>query len=1042
MSNIQRPMSNEDQLDIRNSYMGNKSRYSTLFCLLLTLIGFGQKKYSVNIEHYTVKEGLSHHETYAITQDHRGIIWIGTKYGLNRFDGQSFKSFTIEDGLQHNAINQLFLDQSRYLWLLHNKTFKRDYLYQIGEVEIFDTYHLKAIPLAEYWQTFQLFNWKEIQSCQIMGERLLFTLKTGEQYIYKSLQSVEKLPLQHPNEQILHYSDDKKHWTLQATSEGYWLKRKDQNGQLLGQVAIAPLRELKLHWLNEDEKGNHYFAKFHARPDNIDHLEIIKINSTYEEARHLLIPEAAALGIYATDILYHPGIKAYWMANNAAAFLRNAVDKDLFQLIDDTRFFGSLNRQNFTSDNTIWQCGNDGFYKFTFKINHFQNVLTNVNSQGFRGITRVGERIFFSSRNGIYRKEPNGQIPEKFTLPVFGLSVLADTADQLWSANFNNLLRCDVRPKKVNTYRQDREELQNIGYCVQAGITQYDIPVHEPWSLFKDQQGGIWFGAYGFYRFDPNSERLDTARYNQFTELAEHIIYDFHEVENDTLLLSTTAGIYKFHPKLGVLERYWSGGKGKYYLPADDFRHLYYDETKGVFWLATGQKGIICWSPQEQKTQVFSFHKRITNTIHGIYEDEFGHLWMPTDNGIVQFDKQSHVFKIYTTNDGLYINEFNRISHFQDEDGTMYFGNVNGVTIFHPRDFKDNLHEQAKTQPIVVEVQQYLGETNQVEIRTAHFLQHQQIILSPNDRYFNLTLGLNDYISSDEALYYYQLKDVDTSWTLTEGNQITLGRLPFGKHSLSVKVLLPDGQFSPSHLAIPIQVLKPFYLKLWFILLCIALIALIFYGIYRYQIVQYQKRQEIRTRIATDLHDDVGSLLHRLNIQVEMMKYVSEERKQEIIQEMANTSRVSLDMMRDIIWAIDARNDKSENILLRMEEQMAELLQPLDIPFELDTSQINHQKPLSSEVRQNIFLIFKEAITNIGKHSKAKKVLVQVVYTKKLFQFDVQEIHPSTSHNEGTPKSKKSGTGLKNMQLRAERIKADLSIDKEKGYRVVLRKRL
>ena len=75
-----------------------------------------------------------------------------------------------------------------------------------------------------------------------------------------------------------------------------------------------------------------------------------------------------------------------------------------------------------------------------------------------------------------------------------------------------------------------------------------------------------------------------------------------------------------------------------------------------------------------------------------------------------------------------------------------------------------------------------------------------------------------------------------------QGNQITLGRLPYGNQLLSVKVLLANGQFSPHTLAIPIQVLRPFYLTIWFILLCLGLVAAIFYGIYHYQILQYRKR--------------------------------------------------------------------------------------------------------------------------------------------------------------------------------------------------------
>jgi len=189
------------------------------------------------------------------------------------------------------------------------------------------------------------------------------------------------------------------------------------------------------------------------------------------------------------------------------------------------------------------------------------------------------------------------------------------------------------------------------------------------------------------------------------------------------------------------------------------------------------------------------------------------------------------------------------------------------------------------------------------------------------------------------------------------------------------------------------------------------------------------------------LHDHVGAILSRLAMQVEMIKHVSPERIPTVSDDVAKSSRGSIDAMRDIIWSVDARNDSCENLVQRMEEQMEELLTPAGIGFSLDTKGVVFKGPLTGTIRQHAFFIFKEAIANTMKHSNADNVFVKVVYEKWLFQIEIREDFKNPDNQPGSSSGGiKSGNGLRNMNYRAKQIGAALEINQDNGYQIILTK--
>ena len=204
----------------------------------------------------------------------------------------------------------------------------------------------------------------------------------------------------------------------------------------------------------------------------------------------------------------------------------------------------------------------------------------------------------------------------------------------------------------------------------------------------------------------------------------------------------------------------------------------------------------------------------------------------------------------------------------------------------------------------------------------------------------------------------------------------------------------------------------------------------------RYWYQQKWKRQKaleaLRIKISSDLHDDVGSILSGLAMQSQVMSYEMEEAKRKPMLELSEMSREAMERMRDTVWAIDARKDKYENLIDRMRDFAEKNLERKNISHTFSFNGLDGKKFISPEIRQNIYLIFKEAITNIIRHSDARHVDISFVQ-----EGDKMSL---TIHDNGTVTEPGSlaGQGIGNMKMRAVKINGKLSIGTDQGYNVVL----
>jgi signal transduction histidine kinase len=205
--------------------------------------------------------------------------------------------------------------------------------------------------------------------------------------------------------------------------------------------------------------------------------------------------------------------------------------------------------------------------------------------------------------------------------------------------------------------------------------------------------------------------------------------------------------------------------------------------------------------------------------------------------------------------------------------------------------------------------------------------------------------------------------------------------------------------------------------------------------ILRYRIRQIKKIQHLRTRIASDLHDDVGSSLVRITVLADAIKREGiKENAHEQLGAIAGISRGAVSTMKDVVWSIDARNDTMGGMIQYMQEHLHNMLMPANIDFELTHTGFSEQEKLAMNFRQNVYLTFKEAINNVVKHSDATRVTVNLEKENSLFTMTIRD----DGHGISSPK-KSNGQGMYNMRLRADRLKADLNIVSEKGVTIILK---
>jgi two-component sensor histidine kinase len=352
----------------------------------------------------------------------------------------------------------------------------------------------------------------------------------------------------------------------------------------------------------------------------------------------------------------------------------------------------------------------------------------------------------------------------------------------------------------------------------------------------------------------------------------------------------------------------------------------------------------------------------------------------------------------------------------------LLFGGINGLTIFHPEQIAlSNLPARVVITQAMVNNQPLESDTGMAYKKILHLPYRQNSV--------SFNFSALDFVAPRRFNYYYQLWGYDTKW-IDAGNRnyVAYTNLPPGRYVFKVRAALQLPDNSPvTELIIIID--PPFWRTAWFIVLCVLLLAGILYAIYRYRINELLHLQKVRDRIATDLHDDIGTTLTNISILSELSKKnLHKEEAGTFLDRIAEEVHNSSQALDDIVWSINTKNDTLEQTVARMRRYAAEVFDAANIAYSLQLDEQFEKYKLNMEQRRDCFLIFKEAINNIYKHANAKRVEIKVWIEKGHLYMIIRDDGKGFDTTTVTHRN-----GIKNIHNRIEKWNGTITMNSVKG---------
>lgn len=983
----------------------------------------------------TMGDGLGIRDIKAVSQDSRGLMWFGTTQGIERYDGRRFVKYG-SDNLSDfhfpadnvSDENMLMVNDST-LWVLADEMLFELNIHTHKTTNLSVAADLKGAVFTLRQGADGTF-W--IVTDDGWVQRLL---RYEGSYRFKQVATAQHLRM--PFNDVAIDTAGNIWWSTNA--EG--LRQFSPSGGLLHEVKPDSIFWFgtKIYYTNisTDSRGRLFvYPKskneiWHYHPET-GQYDVLAANLSTKVYSHL---EDTRGNIWFAmyDGLLRWSTSGEW--TDYTATLRSSLQfthiRHLYE--DRTHLF--------------WIATDNGLLRFPIGRDIFQNHLTVPDAEWGNAMRSIfadnAGRIYALCENGQkgLHRLGNGQQKDSLLITYLDYSSLTVTLsyavnivfdknenaawtlnDQLLKINMDNL-QCSVMEDFDGLFKK---VLRNPICLLQDGkillgselekLSLYDPKSHQHRRFFPKDTNGL-----------PSTNSLV-------------ILEDAHGL---IWVGTASEGLFCFNRAGKKLAHFTT--KTKPALSKDNVLALHYDKS-GKLWVGTFGGGLNCLELPEDLSPDSYRDKNLTglrikvftqkdglsdNNVVSILEDEEGNIWAATYNGLSCYRASEGVFRNFYEEDGLSNNEFNYASSFKDEQGGMWFGGMNGLNYFNPK----GILQTAPNPPLCLTgFTKYNSQTDSTVVQLIGNQSVGRFFISPSDSWFQFSWALPNYFKPDKNHFYVWLEGLEEDWSYVGSNPfIRYNKLPHGDYVLHVKGSDSKGNWSERELTIPITVRPFFYQTWWFYLLGLGLVGGIGYGISRYRHSRLLEMERMRTRIASDLHDEVGSMLSGLAMQAELLEMTSTDKDNTTLQHIGDISRTAVSKMRDLVWSIDSRRDKVKNLLDRMREHAEDLLQPCDISCRFELGDLPLEKKLPVDMRQHLFLIFKEALNNVARHSKATEVKV------RFGNFDgklVLCIHD----NGNSQKNGKiaTGLGLSNMEMRAAKLGANLQVERHDGFSVRL----
>jgi ligand-binding sensor domain-containing protein len=946
-------------------------RVSFILSALLFYAWTGYCQSSWRIEKLGVTEGLSEGYVYVIHQDKKGFMWIGTHGGLNRYDGYNFRVFqyspfnfsSLGDNAvfflkEHPVTGKFWIGGSSCLNEFDPETFTNTrYRYDKNQVEFSD-----GIFISPY---------EMLLACEY--EVLSFDVRN---------KTFQEIPVFDENNRPISISrventtvDKKGNYMIMSRTGIFFYDpvTKSCKRKTATSPDFSAFNRSEIFNIIQDKKGDYWIAT--------NKKGLIRMNSSSNKTTTLPLPASLNNESLRFDVVMEDSAGNIWAGSSHGLFSINPVT------LNTVYFSTSHNADVLLSHpevNVITEDRNHMMWIGT--VGGGINKVIRYNS-GFRNFdfsdTRQGPKI------GSY---------------VMGLQQLnediwfANIWDQVGKVNLKtgrtSLLHKPLLPGGYSWYSEGTiTKNKDNELLLLNGESRIRIQEKPPGAVTVESQASPGLSYIFHGKNNKTWHMLKAAVEKTFqrndTIFGNHFIYDAVEDKAGNIWIGSSSGLIKFNIAENRFTHYRHDDKNRNSISSDFIYALELDNDQKTVWMAAYNGGLCTYDITSGNFRHYTKADGLSdNIVYAIEKDHHGNFWFSSNAGISSYNNTTKSFYNYGLADGLLNHEFNRRSSFKNEAGWIFFGGIAGIDYFHP----DSI-QKSNTTPNLEFTSFRIFDNDYIPTKENDL---PVVALNYDDHYLSIDFASLDYQDQQKIQYAYRMND--DQW-IRMGNQHTLSfsDLPPGTHRLSVKSSNREGVWLDNEIQCLIIVHPAWWQTWWFRtgLVVIAVLTLFFFiRLYLHRKLEKQKAMmekqravdKERTRIATDMHDDLGAGLSRIKFLSETIgiKKQKDQPIEEDVTRIREYAHQMIDKMGEIVWALNEKNDSLNDLVAFTRAYCIEYLMQNGITCKVQMPEHFIDCFVSGEFRRNVFLSVKEILHNIVKHAAASQVVISIEIGERL----------------------------------------------------------
>ncbi|RBL88887.1 ligand-binding sensor domain-containing protein [Chitinophaga flava] len=799
-----------------------RPRYIAL--LLLLFAGLYVSGQSVNFIHYQVENGLSNNAVICSWQDRQGFMWFGTKDGLNRFDGYTFRVFR-HDPQQPGSIGSNYIS---VIWedddgLLYAGTDKGLYVYHPA------TEQFRMLPLQQ----------GIIIAIDKDLDGNIWIIDDLKLYRYHPRTGGLEAPSHYPSANSLCRAADGRIWI--TTPQGQIAQYDHQTDRFISFSLFDHSPVPTSTWITTITATG---------------ADTILVGTTSQGVKlfntRTHTYQDILTGTYVRDFLRRSADE-YWVATESGIYIYHPSNGKYINLRKKYNDPYSL------SDNAVYTLYRDreggiwagtyfgGVNYFTESYTAFEKFFprTGENSLGGNAVReicpdRYGQLWIGTEDGGLNKMDVrSGNITHIQPIPGGGglshnnLHGLLVTGDTLWIGTFEHGL--DLMNVRTGKFLRH--------YA--AGNGPLDLHSNFIYSIMQTRQGEVLLcTSRGLYRYD----RAQNG-FAPITAVPENLFYTCVYEDSEGMLWAGTVrnGAYYFHPRTGRTGSYQFNATDTSSLAHNRVDHILEDSQRQL-WFTTEAGLCRLNKTSGHFTRYTTRNGLLSNMTYNLLEDDEHHLWITTSKGLARLTPTTGAIKVYTKANGLLNDQFNYNSAYKDSCGNLYFGSVKGMIRFNPGSVKTGDY----LPPVYITgIQVY----NKPLLPGGSILLHainytDTITLAYDQSSFSIDFSALCFTSPEMTQYAYKMEGLDQDWIYLETNRkAVFTKLAPGTYHFLVKAATSNGQWSTTPRQLTIRVLPPFWASypayaLYLLTLCGLICGVIVY-FHRRSKQRQQRRMEL-----------------------------------------------------------------------------------------------------------------------------------------------------------------------------------------------------